>query len=174
LSTIGGEQNPGVVQRLEIAGFHLAGKLQEFGEARHVMRTTRTRLGTAETLPQQWGVSVDDFRVGARRVWESIEAGPAGSLRCDGKETGQEEMQDDKANTEAARQYETAHLAHYKSKDLSRALTLYQSILTAYPDTQEAKDSRTQLMNIASSVVPKQELLDAQVALARNHLDSTA
>jgi len=52
---------------------------------------------------------------------------------------------------------------HYKTKDLSEALALYRGVVGARPDTHEAKYSRTQIQNIAKSVVPKQELWDAEV-----------
>ncbi len=70
------------------------------------------------------------------------------------------------------RQYEEAHAAHYKTKDLHEALGLYKDVIAAHPDTREAEYSRSQLMNIVSSVVPRQELLDAQVALALTHLEN--
>ena len=72
--------------------------------------------------------------------------------------------------TEAGRQYAAAHEAHYTTKDLSEALELYRDILTAHPETREAEYSRSQIQNIVSSIVPKQELFDAQVELALAHV----
>jgi hypothetical protein len=69
-------------------------------------------------------------------------------------------------------QYEAAHAAHYETKDLHEALGLYRDVISAHPDTREAEYSRSQLMNIVRSVVPRQELLDAQVALALTHLEN--
>jgi hypothetical protein len=73
---------------------------------------------------------------------------------------------------EVGRQYEAAHAAHYKTKDLHEALELYKEVIAAHPDTREAGYSRSQLINIVNSVVPRQELLDAQVALALTHLEN--
>jgi len=72
--------------------------------------------------------------------------------------------------TEAGEQYAAAHAAHYKTKDLNSALDLYQGVMAAYPDTPEAEYSRSQIQNIAKSVVPKQELLDGEMAMARARL----
>lgn len=72
--------------------------------------------------------------------------------------------------TEAGQQYATAHAAHYTAKDLHEAIRLYRNIIGAHPDTQEAEYSRSQIQNIVSAVVPKQELFDAQVELALVHV----
>ena len=74
------------------------------------------------------------------------------------------------AITEAGQQYAVAHAAHYKTKDLHEALGLYEGVMAAHPDSHEAEYSRTQIQNIAKSVVPKQELLDAEMAMTRAHL----
>ena len=80
-------------------------------------------------------------------------------------------MKNDTALDEAGRNYEAAHVAHYQIKDLHEAVGLYKGIMAAHPDTPEAGYSRTQIQNIAKSVVPKQELLDAEMALVLTHLD---
>ena len=72
--------------------------------------------------------------------------------------------------TEAGRQYAVAHEAHYATKDLTGALGRYRAVMAAHPETQEAEYSRSQIQNIVSSVVPKQELFDAQVELALVHV----
>jgi hypothetical protein len=72
--------------------------------------------------------------------------------------------------TEAGEQYAAAHEAHYTAKDLAEALDRYRAIVDAHPETQEAKYSRSQIQNIVNSVVPKQELFDAQVDLALAHV----
>ena len=72
--------------------------------------------------------------------------------------------------TEAGQHYAAAHEAHYKAKDLGEALTLYQDLMNAHPEAQEAEYSRSQIQNIVSAVVPKQELFDAQVELALVHV----
>jgi hypothetical protein len=76
------------------------------------------------------------------------------------------DMKKDIVFSTAGKKYEAAHAAHYTKKNLHEALVLYKGILAAHPDTREAEYSRSQLMNIVNSVVPKQELLDAQVELA--------
>ena len=75
------------------------------------------------------------------------------------------------ANDEAVRNYEAAHMVHYQTKDLHEALGLYKGVMASHPDTPEAGYSRTQIQNIAKSVVPKQELLDAEIELVLTHLD---
>ena len=79
-------------------------------------------------------------------------------------------MKNDTVSTEAGRQYAAAHDAQYTTKDLHEALGLYRDVMAAHPDTQEAEYSWTQIHNIVKSVVPKQELLDAQVKLTFAHL----
>ncbi|UCD24141.1 MAG: hypothetical protein JSW51_14125 [Gemmatimonadota bacterium] len=80
-------------------------------------------------------------------------------------------MSNDAAHTEAGRQYAAAHAAHYAKKDLHEALGLYKNVMAGYPNTQEAEYSRTQMLNIAKSVVSKTDLLAAQVELTLAHLE---
>lgn len=80
-------------------------------------------------------------------------------------------MRDDTALAGAGQQYAAAHAAHYTTKNLHEALGLYQGVMVAHPDTREAEYSRTQIQNIAHSLVPEQELLNAQVELALAHLE---
>ena len=68
--------------------------------------------------------------------------------------------------TEAGRQYAAAYAAHYTGRDLPVALQLYKKVMASYPSAQEAGYSRMQVQNIVNTVVPKQELLDAQIELA--------
>ncbi|MGC9329512.1 MAG: hypothetical protein ACP5I1_17895 [Candidatus Hinthialibacter sp.] len=75
------------------------------------------------------------------------------------------------ATTEACRNYEAAYMEHYKTKDLIAALKLYRGVMASHPDTKEAEYSRMQILNIANSVVPKQEFLDAQIEMALAHLE---
>lgn len=70
---------------------------------------------------------------------------------------------------EAGRQYAAAHTAHYVARDLPLALQLYKAVLASHPSTEEADYSRTQLQNLVNAVIPKQELLEAQMALAAAH-----
>jgi hypothetical protein len=80
-------------------------------------------------------------------------------------------MSNDTAPTEAGRRYAAAHAAHYAQKDLHGALGLYRDVMAAYPNTREAEYSRTQMLNIANAVVPKKELLAAQVELTLARLE---
>ena len=75
-------------------------------------------------------------------------------------------MSDHIATTEAGRRYAAAHEEHYATKDLHEALELYMGVMAAHPNTKEAEYSRTQMHNIVKSVVPKEDLLIAQVELA--------
>jgi len=74
---------------------------------------------------------------------------------------------------DAGRRYEAAHAAHYSARDLALALDLYQGVMAAHPRSQEAGFCRTQIHNIASSVVAEQELLDAEIGLVVAHLSRT-
>ena len=80
-------------------------------------------------------------------------------------------MIDNNRLTEAGQQYATAYDAHYKTKDVCKAFKLYERIIAAHPDTQEAKYSRSQIQNIVNAVVPKQEIMDALVNLAVIHFE---
>ena len=75
---------------------------------------------------------------------------------------------------DAGRRYEAAHQAHYSARDLPLALDLYQGVLTAHPRSTEAGFSRTQIQNIANSVIPPQALLDAQISLIVAHFSRTS
>ncbi len=79
-------------------------------------------------------------------------------------------MSDAGALTEAAREYAAAYSAHYSERDLAMALQLYKKIIASHASAREAGYSRTQVRNIVNAVVPKQELLDAQIELALGHL----
>ena len=80
-------------------------------------------------------------------------------------------MSNERAPTDAGRQYAAAHAAHYATKDLHNALGLYKGVMAAYPNTQEAEYSRTQMYNIVKNVVPKEDLLAAQLELALARLE---
>lgn len=79
-------------------------------------------------------------------------------------------MNDDDQISVASRSYARAHHTHYGSMDLQQALGLYEEIVAAHPDIQEAAYSRSQIQNIAKAVVPAHELFAAQAALAHSHL----
>jgi len=76
-----------------------------------------------------------------------------------------------KEATEAGQLYAVAYAAHYMAKDLREALELYLGIMAGHPNTPEAGYSQSQIQNIAKAVVPRQELLDAQVDLALAHFE---
>jgi predicted Zn-dependent protease len=82
-------------------------------------------------------------------------------------------MRHENQPTEASRQYATAYAAHYSARDLPWALRLYQGLVASHPSDVEADYARTQIQNIVNSVVPKQDLLDAQMKLlpAQFHRD---
>lgn len=79
-------------------------------------------------------------------------------------------MKNDAENSEADREYAVAHAAHYSAKDLGQALSLYVGITAVYPESREAGYARSQIRNIAETVVSEQDLLGAQVDLIRTHL----
>ena len=84
---------------------------------------------------------------------------------------GDEDMTGERTLPEASQQYATAHDAHYRTKDLHEAVELYRGVMVSHPNTREAAYSRTQIQNIAHSVVPEQELLDAQIELTLARLE---
>ncbi len=81
-------------------------------------------------------------------------------------------MRHDTELSDAGRQYAAAYAAHYTRHDLPGALRLYMTVVASHPDAQEAGYSRTQVQNITNAVVPRQELLDAQMELALAHLEN--
>jgi hypothetical protein len=72
---------------------------------------------------------------------------------------------------EAARAYAVAYAAHYSERDLAKALQLYKDLIASHASAQEAVYSRVQIQNIVNTLVPAQELLDAQLELARARLE---
>lgn len=79
-------------------------------------------------------------------------------------------MTDSRESADAKKLYTSAHTQQYTKKNLRAALKLYRNIIVHHSDTQEAAFSRAQVQQIVNSAVPKQELLDAQMALAEKHL----
>ncbi len=75
--------------------------------------------------------------------------------------------------TEASKLYADAYSAHYQSKNLHKAIVIYNDIVTAYPDSLEAGFAAAQIKNIVSAVVPNQKLLEVQFDLAIRYFDST-
>ncbi len=73
--------------------------------------------------------------------------------------------------TVADQDYTKAHDMHYKTKNLPKALNLYRGIIADYPKTDEAGYSLSQVQNIVNAVVPKQEVMDALVALTLTHFE---
>ena len=80
-------------------------------------------------------------------------------------------MRCDNQFTESGLHYAEAYAAHYTRRDLPAALELYREVVKSYPGTQEADFSRMQVRNIVNAVVPEEELLDAEIDLARGHLE---
>jgi hypothetical protein len=76
----------------------------------------------------------------------------------------------DETRSKANQMYAKAHQEQYKNNDLHAALAIYRDIIAAHPEEKEAGYSRGQIRNIVSKVVPKQELLDAELELALSHL----
>jgi len=72
----------------------------------------------------------------------------------------------------AAKEYETAHAAHYAPRDLRMALRLYTKPIASHTRTREAGCSRTQIQNIVHTVVPEEELRDAETELALARLEA--
>ena len=69
-------------------------------------------------------------------------------------------------NTDVSQQYATALAAHYTTKDLHAAIGHYNRIIVAHPDSPEAGYSRTQILNIANRIIPKDALLESQMNMA--------
>ena len=82
-------------------------------------------------------------------------------------------MTNETHSTTASQKYSAAYAAHYTEQDLSLALRLYQQLMTSHPSEPEAEYCRVQIQNIVHDVVPKQELMDAQLALLDTHLNHT-
>jgi hypothetical protein len=80
-------------------------------------------------------------------------------------------MSDDGVRTEAARAYAAAYAAHYSERDLAIALQLHKNLIASHASAREAGYSRTQIQNIVNTLVPAQELLDAQLELALARLE---
>ena len=83
-------------------------------------------------------------------------------------------MKESKLSAEVGQQYASAYETHYTTKDIYKAFTLYKDIIAAHPDTIEAKYSRSQVRNIVNAMVPKKEIMDSLMELARIHFDQKA
>jgi hypothetical protein len=71
---------------------------------------------------------------------------------------------------DAGTQYLAAHALHYTAKDLRAALDLYLALIKRHPDSKEAGYSRTQIDNIAKSIVAASHLLDTHIDLVSARL----
>ena len=80
-------------------------------------------------------------------------------------------MRNEAELTEANREYALAYAAHYTEHDLPSAMRLYRQVMGSHPSNPEAEYSRVQIQNIVNAVVPKQELLDAQMELALTYFE---
>ena len=76
-------------------------------------------------------------------------------------------MKPDTTSTNASGEYAAAYAAQYREHDWPLAVQLYRKLLAAHPDEREADYAWMQLQNIVRSVVPRRELLDAQLELLR-------
>lgn len=74
------------------------------------------------------------------------------------------------SHTDANRAYAYAYDCHYAKRELLDAIAQYRALITQYPNTPEATNSRAQIDNIAKSVIPADRLLDLKVELARTIL----
>ena len=74
--------------------------------------------------------------------------------------------------TEASRQYAAAYAEHYTGRNLPLAFHLYKELMASYPNSQEANYARMQVQNLINAVVPKQELLDAQIERLLTHFEN--
>lgn len=83
--------------------------------------------------------------------------------------TESRDMSHDADITEVTLQYAAAYSAHYTAHDLPAALRLYQDVVASYPSTQEAGYAQMQIQNIANAVIPRQQLLNAQIELVLAH-----
>jgi hypothetical protein len=84
---------------------------------------------------------------------------------------GATNMRTETEPTEASRQYAAAYAAHYTGRDLPLALQLYQKLMALHPSAREAGYARMQVQNIVNAVVPKQELLEAEIKLVLAHFE---
>lgn len=80
-------------------------------------------------------------------------------------------MRNETKQTEAAHEYAKAYATQYSERDLPLALQQYNQLMASHPSDPEADYSRMQVQNIVNAVVPKQELLAAQIELVRLHFD---
>jgi hypothetical protein len=71
----------------------------------------------------------------------------------------------------SAKEYEVA-AAHYSQRDLRMAPRLYAKRIASNASTREAGYSRTQVDNTVHTVVPEEELLDAETELALARLEA--
>ena len=70
-------------------------------------------------------------------------------------------------STSASGEYAAAYAAQYREQDWPLAVQLYRKLLAAHPDEREADYAWMQIQNIVRAVVPRRELLDAQLELLR-------
>lgn len=68
--------------------------------------------------------------------------------------------------TASARHYAEAYATHYTRRDLLGAPQAYDQVIELHPNPPEAGYSRSQMRNILNLVVPAEEPIASQVALA--------
>jgi hypothetical protein len=82
-------------------------------------------------------------------------------------------MNDKGALAETARDYAAAHAAHHSRPDLAGALHLYTRLIASHESAPESRYSVSQVQKIVKSVVPAQELMEAEVGLALTCLEQS-
>lgn len=76
--------------------------------------------------------------------------------------------------TSATTHYAEAYQAQYEAKDFETATTLYRALIDANPDAVEAGYSRSQLRRMVMSVISRDALVGADIALLCGHFDELA
>ncbi len=79
-------------------------------------------------------------------------------------------MHEIKHDPQATKAYAEAHAAHYTDKDLKEACRRYGVLIAEHPSSKEAQYSRSQIDNIAKSVVPATLMLNELMSMIGKHL----
>ncbi|MBN2528656.1 MAG: hypothetical protein JXR76_19865 [Deltaproteobacteria bacterium] len=76
-------------------------------------------------------------------------------------------------NTEAEKRYAVTYEIHHTTMDLHEALVLYRELVSDYPESKEARDSRQQIHNIEKLLIPTITQFDRQSDLVRFYFNHT-
>lgn len=79
-------------------------------------------------------------------------------------------MNDLKHDPVATKAYADAHAAHYVDKNVAEACRRYGVLIAEHPNSREAQYSRSQIDNIARSVVPATVMLSELMSMIEKHL----